>query len=63
MWKGNGGIGFDIKQELARFVLDVCFVNERIMWMSVKLEGGIYRFVSLYSPCEGSDSLILRHIL
>ena len=39
MWKGNGGIGFDIKQELARFVLDVRFVNERIMWMSVKLEG------------------------
>lgn len=30
------------------------FVNERMMWISIKLAGSIYRFVSVYSPCEGS---------
>ena len=37
--RANWGVGFAIKQELARFVLNVRFVNERIMWISVKLEG------------------------
>ena len=39
--------------------MNVRFVNERIMWIYVKLEDGgedIYRFVSVYNPC---DSLIL----
>ena len=39
--RANWDVGIAIKQELARFVLDVRFVNERIMWTSVKLEGGI----------------------
>ena len=25
------------------------------MWISIKLAGGIYRLVSVYSPCEGSN--------
>lgn len=53
--RAQWGVGIAIKEELVRFVLDVRCINERLMWVSIKLEGGIYRVVSAYSPCDSSS--------
>ena len=54
--RANWGVGIAIREELVKFVMGVRFVNGRLMWISVKLAGGVYRLVSVYSPCEGSSA-------
>lgn len=57
--KAKWGVGFLIKKELEPFVLASRAVNGRIMWLSIKLSGAIYRLVSVYAPVEGSGALEL----
>lgn len=54
--RANWGVGIAIKQELVKYITGMNCLNERVMWITVKLAGGIYQFVSVYSPCEGSNA-------
>ncbi|XP_031639106.1 craniofacial development protein 2-like [Contarinia nasturtii] len=54
--RANWGVGFLIHKNLESSINCHRFVNERLMWISVKISGDIYRFVSVYSPCEGAVS-------
>ncbi|RYE19746.1 MAG: hypothetical protein EOP45_12160, partial [Sphingobacteriaceae bacterium] len=35
-------------------------VNERMMWVSIKIAGTVYRFISVYSPCDGANSDVMN---
>ncbi|XP_068082623.1 craniofacial development protein 2-like [Anabrus simplex] len=53
--RAESGVGLFIRNTIARNIVSVRHVNERIMWVDLS-EGGIKtRIVSVYSPCEGAD--------
>lgn len=57
--RANWGVGIMVRQELEHNILAVRCVNERLMWISLKLDGAVYRFISVYSPCEGAAPAVL----
>jgi len=54
--RAKWGVGIFIKKELEPLVMASRLVNERILWISLRLSGTIYKFVSVYSPCDGADA-------
>ena len=55
----NWGVGFFVKQELVNNIIHHQAVNERLMWISMRLKGISVRLVSVYSPCQGADAASL----
>ena len=47
--RANWGVGFLIHKDLEQSVVGHRFVNERMMWVSIRLSGAVHRFVSVYS--------------
>lgn len=54
--RAKWGVGFLVKQGLVNYITDVRYVNERLMWITMKLKGISVRLVSVYAPCQGADA-------
>ena len=57
--RANWGVGFLIHKDLESSIICHRFVNERLMWISLKIANVTYRFVSVYSPCEGASAILI----
>ncbi|XP_066994814.2 craniofacial development protein 2-like, partial [Anabrus simplex] len=55
MGRAESGIGLFIRNTIARNIVSVGHVNERIMWVDLAVGRIRTRIVSVYSPCEGAD--------
>lgn len=58
--RANWGVGFLIHKNLESSIMCHRSVNERMMWVSIKIAGTVYRFISVYSPCDGANSDVMN---
>ncbi|XP_049786036.1 craniofacial development protein 2-like [Schistocerca cancellata] len=49
------GEGLYIRKEMERNVVAIRYINERLMWIDLRVASKKIRIVSVYSHCEGTD--------